>query len=223
MKIPTQLSKNDRIFLEGIMDTISKNKTYSYLEIGSYLGGSIYKHLLNEKCVNALSVDLRPEKQNDERGTEFTYDISTDSMMDVLKVNNIPTDKLVCFNDDISKLETCERFDLAFIDGEHTNRAAFSDSLNVLPLMLENSIIIYHDTSMVYAAIECFETLLSYQKISFISYKLKDSEIHVIILGKMPNVETYCLDNKEDFETFKIKAKIFLSKETKKYNESTSS
>src|ERR1044072_3278451 len=46
---------------------------YNYLEIGSYLGGSIQPHLLDEKCARIISIDKRPEKQPDERGANYTY------------------------------------------------------------------------------------------------------------------------------------------------------
>src|SRR5689334_6384187 len=46
---------------------------YIYLEIGSYLGGSIQPHLLDKKCGRIYSIGKRPVHQPDERGVDYAY------------------------------------------------------------------------------------------------------------------------------------------------------
>src|SRR4051812_45896339 len=59
---------------------------YTYLEIGSYLGGSIQPHLLDPRCRTIFSIDKRPLSQPDERGFDFIYkNNSTARMMELLR------------------------------------------------------------------------------------------------------------------------------------------
>jgi hypothetical protein len=46
---------------------------YAYLEVGSDFGGSLLPHLLDPACRVAVSVDRRPERQPDERGSDCHY------------------------------------------------------------------------------------------------------------------------------------------------------
>ena len=48
------------------------------------------------------------------------------------------------------------------IDGEHTNVAAFSDFLSLLPMLSENALILFHDDNLLTDAIENVARLLVY-------------------------------------------------------------
>ena len=73
-KIKTQLTDDDKQTLLGCQFAVRNLlPQYNYLEIGSYLGGSIQPHLLDEKCARVYSIDKRPLRQPDERGVDYIY------------------------------------------------------------------------------------------------------------------------------------------------------
>ena len=51
---------------------LKKNK-YSYLEIGSLLGGSLTPFLRDKKCKKILSIDKRNQVLDDERHEKWSY------------------------------------------------------------------------------------------------------------------------------------------------------
>ena len=64
----------DRKSLLSIQNIVRRVRPgYTYIEIGSDAGGSLYTHLLDPKCDLVISVDLRPGAQPDERGVSFDY------------------------------------------------------------------------------------------------------------------------------------------------------
>ena len=129
---------------------LAKIGTYNYLEIGSYRGGSLTPFLMDPACKMILSIDDRGRVLPDERGISFDYTgITTQSMLDDLNHCGITTDKLRTFDGSIRTLidDYTASFDLAFIDGEHTDEACFRDFLWALPLVKPNSIVIFHDSA----------------------------------------------------------------------------
>lgn len=59
--IPSQSTDDDKRSLLAVQRrTRELAGNYSYLEIGSYLGGSIQPHLLDSKCKSIWSIDKRP-------------------------------------------------------------------------------------------------------------------------------------------------------------------
>ena len=72
--IHSQTSEEDKIFLLNTIKFLHLNlKSYNYLEIGSYLGGSITPFLLDKKCKGVLSIDKRNLILPDERGENWDY------------------------------------------------------------------------------------------------------------------------------------------------------
>lgn len=105
---------------------------YNYLEIGSYLGGSIQPHLLDKKCRTIISIDKRPKSQPDERGFDWTYlENSTERMIENLKqVAPEYLEKIKTIDgstEEIDPLSISEPIDLCLIDGEHTDVAMRRD------------------------------------------------------------------------------------------------
>ena len=106
---------------------------YSYLEIGSYLGGTLQCHLVDRNCVSIVSVDKRPETQPDARGVNAYYgDTSAQSMLQALEraYSGADLKKILTFDTDASELDPAEfkgSVDLILIDGEHTNVAVARD------------------------------------------------------------------------------------------------
>ena len=72
-KISSQSSDDDKQSLLACqLATRELAGAYHYLEIGSYLGGSIQPHLLDRHCAKIYSIDKRPLNQPDERGVDYT-------------------------------------------------------------------------------------------------------------------------------------------------------
>lgn len=73
-KIPSQTTDPDKGSLLACELAVREIKPdYNYLEIGSYLGGSIQPHLLDDKCGRIYSIDKRPVSQPDARGYDWVY------------------------------------------------------------------------------------------------------------------------------------------------------
>ena len=143
---------------------------YAYLEVGSDLGGSLLPHLLDPACRVAVSVDPRPQSQPDERGSDFHYaGNSTARMLAELgkHANAEELGKLVTLDTDaagIDRTAISARPHLVLIDAEHTNVAAFSDFLSVLPLVADDSVITFHDANLVGDTIQIIERFLTYMQ-----------------------------------------------------------
>jgi predicted O-methyltransferase YrrM len=130
---------------------------YNYLEIGSYLGGSLQPYLLDHQCKKIYSIDKRPEKQPDARGVDYTYlNNSTGRMLEKLKAVG-PTDKITTIDGsswEIDPKRVDADIDLCFIDGEHTDRAVFSDFKFCLDVVANSGAIMFHDASTTYNGID---------------------------------------------------------------------
>ncbi len=139
---------------------------YTYLEVGSDIGGSLLPHLLDPACAAAISVDPRPALQPDERGLDFEYvGNSTQRMLAELDRFARPDEraKLSTIERDISAVDTSSvpsRPSLVLIDGEHTNVAAFSDFVAVFALVADDAMIVFHDANLVGDAIQMAERFL---------------------------------------------------------------
>ncbi len=133
--IQSQTSEKDRYWFVQLMEHVRRhNREYRYVEIGSYLGGTLTPALLDESCVEVLSIDLRPKMQPDSRGAVFDYSqISTATMLAELKKHEIRDfTKLTTFDGSANDCDFKGRnYQLTFIDGEHTDEAVFRDFLAV--------------------------------------------------------------------------------------------
>jgi hypothetical protein len=85
---------------------------------------------------------------------------------------------------DIQRDLALAHFDLAFIDGEHTNRAAFNDFLAVRPWMKPDSIIAFHDAGIVFDALDNIISMLKFEQIRFRYVMLPDS-VFAILFGNL--------------------------------------
>lgn len=203
--INSQTSKNDKKIILKIIELLKKNKKkFNYLEIGSFLGGSLTPYLLDDTCKYIVSIDKRNQKQDDERSKDYSYEhISEFDMIKKLKQNNLNTDKLKTFNGDVRNFKTNTKFDIAFIDGIHTDINTFSDFLNVEKKTYRDSIILFHDSSIIFKSISMIKLLLENKVCNFKLIKFKGSEITAIFFGKFSDPK---INKKirpiEDFESF---------------------
>lgn len=164
--VPTQLSSPDRRSILTVQQLVAARLgEYAYLEIGSYLGGSLQPHLRDERCVAVYSIDTRPAFQPDERGEKFEYpDNTTQRMLDTLApAYGRHLRKLTCFERGAADVTTGDvpvRPQLFLIDGEHTDRAVLSDFRSCLRLAERPCVVMFDDAHIVYRGVrECIDEL----------------------------------------------------------------
>lgn len=187
-RIETAMTIGDKTSLLAVRGLVrSQLEHYTYLEIGSERGGSILPFLADRACERAYSVDLRPAELDDERGVTFFYtENSTKHMLDELAVhlNADELAKLCTFECDARELTPdvvgANSLDVAFIDGEHTNTACFSDFLSLMPFVKEDAFVVFHDANLISDAIQNIEMFLRFEGITFASTFLPD---HVAVIG----------------------------------------
>jgi len=189
-KIKTQLTDNDKQTLLGCQFAVRNLlPNYNYLEIGSYLGGSIQPHLLDEKCARVYSIDKRPLRQPDERGVDYIYlNNSTARMLELLSEIAL-TDKIKTIDGDtrreVKPSQIEEKIQMCFIDGEHTDEAVLSDFKFCLEVLDENGAILFHDSAINYNAIANCVQYLKDNGIEFRANSLPDA-VFVVEIGNFP-------------------------------------
>lgn len=186
--IESQSSDRDKAFLLAAKRLIGDAAPgYHYLEIGSFLGGSLAPFLSDPACASILSIDERGKTLPDERGALFDYaGITTQSMLDRLHQAGLATTKLTTHDGPIDTMALPERrFDLAFIDGEHTDQACFRDFLWALPMMKPDSAVLFHDSSLIYKAIRLITLYLRKEGRPIVFLKNPNSEMSAVFLGAL--------------------------------------
>jgi hypothetical protein len=163
---------------------------YNYLEIGSYLGGSIQPHLLDDKCAKIYSIDKRPLSQPDERGVDYTYlNNSTERMLDLLgSVAPDKMNKIITIDGDTGEIgadEVKSKIQLCFIDGEHTDYAALRDFKFCLDVLDDNGAILFHDAVITYNGIADCIKYLEENDIKFRAYNLP-AIVFAVEIGDFP-------------------------------------
>lgn len=190
-KIESQSVDDDkRSFLACQLAVRELKPDYNYLEIGSYLGGSIQPHLLDNKCAKIYSIDKRPEIQPDERGVDYTYlNNSTERMIELLaEVSSDNLAKIITIDGDtrdISKEQIQDKIDLCFIDGEHTDEAVLSDFKFCFNVLNKNGAVVFHDAPITYNGLaECVK-YLEQNSIDYKAYSLP-AIVFAIEIGDFP-------------------------------------
>lgn len=208
-KIQSQSTDNDKkSFLAVQLAVRELQPNYNYLEIGSYLGGSIQPYLLDEKCAKIYSLDKRPLQQPDARGIDYVYqNNSTARMIEHLKkVAPENLDKLTTIDGDSREVKPSaikDKIHYAFIDGEHTDEAVVSDFKFCLELLDESGAIGFHDAQITYNGIaECVK-LLEKEGAKFRAYSLP-TNVFVIEVGdfplhKNPEILELLIDNHKSY------------------------
>jgi hypothetical protein len=190
--IESQTSPTDKLALLQVRNILRKNlASYTYLEIGSYMGGSLSPFLKDPQCREILSVDERNRQQPDERGMKFDYSgITNQTMIDNLKKHGFDVRKLKTFDGSISDYhEAGDEFDLVFIDGEHTDVACFRDFIHSFKLLKENSVIVFHDSYLIYKSLQIIQEYMAATKERFRFVKIKDSEVSCIFRNLLSAVQ----------------------------------
>ena len=186
--IQSQTSEKDKKSLLMLQRCVRESSDYVYLEIGSHLGGTIQPHYVDPRCNQIFSIDKRPLSQPDERGQFFEYpENTTERMLDNLKLAfpSINNQKIITFDCDAREINIDEikiKPNICFIDGEHTNVAAFSDFLFCLKVCQRDAIIVLHDANVISQGIKNIKKYLSDKSITFQGILLNDS-IYTFLLN----------------------------------------
>jgi hypothetical protein len=194
-RIESQTTARDKQSLLACQLAVrSLRPAYTYLEIGSHLGGSLQPYLPDTRCTKIYSIDKRPPAQPDERGITYEYrNNSTQRMLENLKAISEPAlAKITCIDQDASQIDpkTIEqRPQFCFIDGEHTDPACFSDFLFCLKAMDANGLLVFHDAPVVYNGLAQIVGYLKDQRYSFNAYNLPDT-VFVIEINDFPAHKT---------------------------------
>lgn len=189
--IDSQSDDGDRRSWLALQRTVRRwNESYTYLEIGSHLGGSIQPHLLDPRCRRIYSIDKRPIEPPDDRGQQFRYEgNSTERMLSNLRdIDRDQVSKIVCFDSDARDVElarVADPPDLCFIDGEHTQSAVLSDFDVCARVCSSRAILCFHDDWIIYPALAKIIRGLRRRKQSFTAFKLQGSTF-AIALGASP-------------------------------------
>ena len=189
-KIPSQSTDHDKQSLLAVQLAVrGLAGEYNYLEIGSYIGGSIQPHLLDPKCKKIYSIDKRPHSQPDERGVDYIYqNNSTARMMETLKQVSENLDKIVTIDGESKSIEAsqiADRIQLCFIDGEHTDEAVVSDFKFCLRVLDDNGAIVFHDAQITYNGIADCIKYLEDNGLDFRAYVLPHI-VFVVEIGDFP-------------------------------------
>ena len=162
---------------------------YKYLEIGSYLGGSIQPHLLDNQCQRIYSIDKRPPSQPDARGYDWVYlNNSTKRMLEMLSKVSAKTEKITTLDADTRTINPgviADKIHLCFIDGEHTDESVVTDFKFCLRILADRGAIVFHDAQITYNGIAACLRHLEAGGVLFKAYILPDV-VFVIEIGGFP-------------------------------------
>lgn len=203
----SQSSDNDKFAILKIRDILSNRGKYSYCEIGSYLGGSLTPFINDKNCEYILSVDDRGKLLTDERSIDIDYrQFSSQNMLDNLYKHYTDLSKLEVFDGSINAVVSDKKFDLIFIDGEHTDYACFRDFIYSHKYLKENSVVMFHDSDLIFKSLKIIQELLICNGIGHKFVKIPNSAVSFIFFGgytdfcrefEMDNLETFYINAEE--------------------------
>jgi hypothetical protein len=204
-KIYSQSTPEDKLSFLLIQKSVRASVgRFSYLEIGSHLGGTIQPYLVDPACVKIYSIDKRPAVQPDHRGLKFAYpENSTHRMMEFLsQVSYADVQKIECFDDDardVPPAKIVHRPAVCLIDGEHTERAVLSDFKFCRSVLADQGLICFHDSNVVFTGLQKIIEHLKKEGVVFNAYVLP---LHVFVIEfgglaihKNPDVLSHLINN----------------------------
>jgi len=160
--IESETTEWDRRSLLALHSAVAQTLgNFSYLEIGSFLGGSLQAVMRDPRCTHVISIDPRPAESPDERGRDSIYEHNTtDHMLGLLRrVPDVDMGKLSTLEQGTDSLRVSQLPvlpDYCFIDGEHTNGAALRDARFCAEAIRGVGLIAFHDYPVVGEAIRAF-------------------------------------------------------------------
>jgi hypothetical protein len=204
-KVESLLTQNDKKSLlacqKGVRELLPE---YTYLEIGSYMGGSLQPYVQDTHCRRIYSVDKRPPIAPDVSGFDRKYkNNTTETMLNNLREVSVEgTEKVICLEGDVNDIDPGrveEKPQLCFVDGEHTDEAAMRDFKFCLEVMADNGAVMFHDSAIIYNALWDIIDIVKQKGIKFRAYNIADY-VFVLELGDFPlhqseSIREMLLDN----------------------------
>jgi hypothetical protein len=174
--IPSQSSHDDRLSWLAVQRAVRAAGCYVYVEIGSYLGGSLQPHFLDARCRKIISIDKRDTIHADNRGDVIYEGNSEHRMLKALEaLDSGQRFKLQCYDADVRDLDR-DLFqsdaDLCFIDGEHTDAAVAADFEFCFHVCKPNATVLIHDDNITSRALWRIVDVLRQRNVPFIARKL---------------------------------------------------
>lgn len=218
--IKSQTSEGDRLSLLAVQRATARiHAEFSYLEIGSYLGGSIQPYLLDDRCKKIYSIDPRPSQHSDDRSPEYVpyyEDNSSETMLDNLKgIGHGDIGKIECIDSDASEIDPTlikNAPEIAFIDGEHTKAAVLSDFRFCEQVVSSSGTIVFHDFSIIYPSILDACKYLRKKSCKFIALKLENDIFAIFFDIERIRLDPYLLyfyrTNRHFVKMFQIKIQL---------------
>ena len=158
--VEAQTFVSDRRALLALHSAVAATwEAFAYLEIGSYLGGSLQVLVRDPRCRRIISIDPRLDAPPDKRG-EISYEGNTTERMRSLlaSVPNADVNKLTthdCTTDSLDPRALLSPH-LCFIDGEHTDEAVLNDARFCASAIDGSGVIAFHDYALVESGIRVF-------------------------------------------------------------------
>jgi hypothetical protein len=186
--VPSQSYPEDRKSLLLLQRCLRRAGNYTYLEIGSHLGGTLQSHLVDSQCQRIYSIDKRPVEQADEySGACYYPGNSTRRMLDGLQAAypGSSIQKIETFDSDAREIDRRSislKPDFCFIDGEHTDKAVVSDFDFCLGVCHPNGIIAFHDANVIADGLMRIKRRLNESKVRFRGFLLP-RHVYVILLN----------------------------------------
>ena len=179
--VESQSTVKDRRSWLALQRAVREAKeSFVYLEIGSYLGGSLQQYLQDPKCRRIYSIDNRTR---DERHA----DNSEQAMVDNLRrVAPQEMDKLTCFATDARSVPPAaigDHPDICLVDGEHTREAVLRDFCLGLAVCADDAVIAFHDAGATRTGIAACTQHLRRTGRLFVAYKLPGETFAIALWG----------------------------------------
>lgn len=197
--IPSQTTDNDKRSLLALhLACRTLFPSFTYLEIGSHLGGSLQSFAIDSACAKIISIDPRPKIMPDARGCVVNYpENSTRRMLELLAgIPGADTAKIQTFEAGTETLQPAAigaRPEFCFIDGEHTDEATLRDARFCLALVRDDGFLAFHDANVVYNALDAITGELAQSGRHFHAYNLPD-RMFVVDLGRKLDEKPQIMD-----------------------------
>ena len=183
----SQMPEDDQMSLLAVQAAVrARHPQFVYLEIGSYMGGSLQPFVVDPRCQKIISIDPRLSEYRDTRGTHPYAGNTTARMLEGLgKIPNADLRKIQSLEggtDTIGPEAIQPAPHICLIDGEHTNEATLRDARFCLSVVDPNGCILFHDGHLIYASLDQFIKEMAQSGRSFRPYVLPET-IFAIDLG----------------------------------------
>jgi hypothetical protein len=182
----TDGDKRSLLAIQRAMRETRRAARYVYLEIGSFMGGSLQPHVPDPLCRKIISIDPRPPSLPDERGiAAYPQNTAENMLRGLARVPGAELAKITTIEAGTGTLDPLSiepRPDFCFIDGEHTDEAVLRDSRFCESALKGEGWLVYHDANIVYEGLIAFLADLQQRGVVFRACNFEDS-VFLIELG----------------------------------------